>query len=122
MKVDAAGRVWTPREQREVVLDEFERSGLPAAKFAQHIGMKASTLASWIQRRREYRSEADAVKPSGRAALQWVEASVESASGSASRPLVVHLPGGARVEVGDAAQAMLAAELLRALAGGGGRC
>ncbi|MEQ1861363.1 MAG: IS66 family insertion sequence element accessory protein TnpB [Chthoniobacteraceae bacterium] len=120
--MDAGGRVWTPREQREVVLDEFERSGLPAAKFAQHIGMKASTVASWIRRRREDRSEADAVNPSGRAALQWVEASVEATSGGASRALVVHLPGGARVEVADAAQAVLAAELLRALVAGGGRC
>ncbi|MEQ2009953.1 MAG: hypothetical protein ABMA26_24470, partial [Limisphaerales bacterium] len=36
LKMDAAGRVWTLREQREVVLDEFERRGLPAAKSAQH--------------------------------------------------------------------------------------
>ena len=36
LKVDTAGRVWTPREQREAVLDEFERSGMPASKFAEH--------------------------------------------------------------------------------------
>lgn len=120
MKVDAAGRVWTPPEQREAVLDEFERSGMPAAKFAQRIGMKPSTLASWIQRRRERRSEAGAVKSKERAALQWVEASV--ADGGAMRPLVVHLPGGARIEMGDAAQAALAAELLRVLVAGGARC
>jgi hypothetical protein len=38
LKVDVVGRVWTPGEQREAVLDEFERSGLPASKFAAHIG------------------------------------------------------------------------------------
>lgn len=120
MKVDAAGRVWTPCEQRDAVLDEFERSGMPAAKFAQRIGMKPSTLASWIQRRKERRSEAEAVKPKERAALQWVEASV--ADGGATRALLVHLPGGACMEIGDAAQAVLAAELLRALVAGGARC
>lgn len=120
MKVDATGRVWTPREQRDAVLDEFERSGMPAAKFAQRIGMKPSTLASWIQRRKERRSQAQAVKPKERAALQWVEASVTD--GGATRALLVHLPGGARTEIGDAAQAALAAELLRALVAGGTRC
>lgn len=28
LKVDVAGRVWTPCEAREAVLDEFERSGM----------------------------------------------------------------------------------------------
>ena len=46
LKVDTAGRVWTPREQREAVLDEFERSGLPASEFAAHIGVKYPTFAS----------------------------------------------------------------------------
>ena len=32
LKVDVAGRVWTPRARREEVLDEFERSGMAAAK------------------------------------------------------------------------------------------
>jgi sugar phosphate isomerase/epimerase len=44
LKQDAAGRVWTPRARREAVLDEFERSGLPAIKFAAHIGVKYPTF------------------------------------------------------------------------------
>jgi transposase len=48
LKVDAVGRVWTPRERREEVLAEFERSGMPASKFAQHIGVKYSTFANWV--------------------------------------------------------------------------
>ena len=35
LKVDAAGRVWTPRARREALLDEFERGGTPAAEFAR---------------------------------------------------------------------------------------
>ena len=47
LKVDAAGRVWTPREQREAVLDEFERSGVPAAKFAQcNVSVTPGTVES----------------------------------------------------------------------------
>ena len=40
LKVDVPGRVWSPREQREVVLDEFERSGMAGTKFAEHIGVR----------------------------------------------------------------------------------
>jgi hypothetical protein len=53
--------------------------------------------------------------------LKWVEAGVVSAGGAA-RVLTLHLPGGARVEVGDAWQAAMAAELLRALCVGGSAC
>ena len=48
LKVDVAGRVWTPRGRREEVLDEFERGGMPAAKFAAFIGVKYPTFASWV--------------------------------------------------------------------------
>ena len=122
LKVDTAGRVWTPREQREAVLDEFERSGLPASKFAAHIRVKYPTFASWVQKRRKRRE--DGAAPSGQepAALQWVEATVDEAKTSAAGALMVPLPGGARIEVADAAQAVLAAQLLRALGDGGVAC
>jgi len=55
LKQDARGRVWTPPEQREAVLDEFEKSGLPAVQFATHLGVKYPTFASWVQKRRKAR-------------------------------------------------------------------
>jgi hypothetical protein len=122
LKVDTAGRVWTPREQREAVLDEFERSGLPASKFAAHVGVKYPTFASWVQKRRRRRGEGAACARREPAALKWVEARVDEAKAGAAGTLIVHLPGGARFEVGDAAQAALAAQLLRALCGGGVAC
>ena len=122
LKVDTAGRVWTPREQREAVLDEFERSGLPATKFAAHLGVKYSTFTSWGQKRRKRRGDGAAPVRQEPAALRWVEATVEEAKVGAVRTLTVHLPGGARLEVGDAAQAVLAAQLLRAFGGGGSAC
>jgi hypothetical protein len=122
LKVDVSGRVWTPREQREAVLDEFERSGLPATKFAEHIGVKYPTFASWVQKRRRRRGDGAARSRKEPAALKWVEATVDVAEVDTARALVVHLPGGARIEVADAAQAVLAAQLLRALGGGGLAC
>lgn len=94
LKVDVAGRVWTPRELREEVLDEFERSGMPATRFAERIGVKYSTFASWVQKRRRERG--------GRKALPWVEVSVGAPEAPASTVLSVHLPGGARMEIADA--------------------
>jgi hypothetical protein len=122
LKVDTAGRVWTPRVQREAVLDEFERSGLPATKFAAHIGVKYPTFASWVQKRRKRRGDGAARTRQEPAALKWVEATVDDAKPGAARTLIVHLPGGARLELADAAQAALAAQLLRALGGGGVAC
>ena len=122
LKVDMAGRVWTPREQRDAVLDEIERSGLPATKFAAHIGVKYPTFASWVQKRRQRRGNGAGPSRKEPAALQWVEAKVDEAMAGAARTLSVHLPGGARMEVGDAGQAVLAAQLLRALGGGGLAC
>lgn len=133
LKVDVTGRVWTPLGRREAVLDEFERSGMPATKFAEHVGVKYSTFASWVQKRRRQRATAETtgtVKIKGRepAGLKWVEAAVQATMTGHARGLMVHLPGGARMEVAEVSQALLAAELVRALASPalamaeGGRC
>jgi hypothetical protein len=36
-----------------MLLDEWERSGGSAAQFAGYVGIKYSTLANWIQKRRK---------------------------------------------------------------------
>lgn len=38
LKVDEAGRVWTPRELR----DAFDRSGTPETQFAARVGREVS--------------------------------------------------------------------------------
>jgi hypothetical protein len=43
---DTLGRVRTPREKREQILDEYERSGMSGAAFAALVGVKYPTLAS----------------------------------------------------------------------------
>jgi transposase-like protein len=114
LKVDEAGRVWTPRELRDAVLDEFERSGMPATQFAARLGVKYPTFASWVQQRRKSRGDAKSSR--------WVEATVATSEPARSKSLTVQLPGGARMEVVDAAQAKIAALLLRELAAGGAAC
>jgi len=114
LKVDGAGRVWTPRELRDAVLDEFERSGMPATQFAARLGVKYPTFSSWVQQRRKSLDDAKS--------LTWVEAAVASPATARSKSLTVQLPGGARLEVGDVEQAKIAAHLLRELAAGGAAC
>lgn len=121
IKTDKLGRVQTPVVRREQLLDEFERSGLSGVKFAELTGMKYQTLATWLKKRRRGRGECVRARRSKR--LRWLEAVVEPNLGLAPNtgdknplPLVLELPGGAKVQITDAKQAALAAVLLRTLA------
>lgn len=124
LKTDVLGRVKTPRVRQEALLDEFERSGVSGKKFAALVGVNYQTFATWVQRRRRTRGKYPLrAKPRTTPAvrvtepLRLLEAVVEKASMTTTgEPLRVSLPGGGWVEVGDARQAVLAAELLRALA------
>ncbi|NJN06183.1 MAG: IS66 family insertion sequence element accessory protein TnpB [Rhodobacteraceae bacterium] len=124
LKTDSRGHVQTPPGRREMLLDEFEQTGASAAAFAKLVGVRYSTFAAWVQRRRMKRAvDIEPVRRSAEpATLKWVEASVEAACAPKSTALSVHLPGGARMEIGDGAQVLLAAELLRVLAAGGAGC
>jgi hypothetical protein len=116
LKQDVLGRVKTPAERREQLLDEFERSGLTGQKFAAVVGIKYQTFATWAQKRRRQRGAYPAVKTPRQ--LRWLEAVVEEGQSSGDKitlPLVLELPGGAKVQIADAKQAALAAVLLRAL-------
>src|SRR6218665_1472145 len=113
LKQDAAGRVWTPREQREAALEEFERSGLTGAKFAAHIGVKYQTFAGWVRKRRLNRLGGPVTVEGGAGPVRWVEAAVTNPEESAAAWLVVQLPGGARVEIANCVQVPVAAQLLR---------
>jgi hypothetical protein len=116
LKTDVLGRVKTPPERRDALLDEFETSGMSGVKFAEFIGVKYQTWASWVQKRRRQRSTG--AGSGGTPALRFVEAMVQgdavpTPTGSAT--LRVHLPGGAHLEIANREQALLAGELLRTL-------
>ncbi len=115
IKTDVRGRVRVSRERRQSLLAEYEQSGLSARKFAQLAGIKYQTFANWLQKRRRLGSPP--AQPAD--SVRWLEAVVEKAKTSGppgDRVLIVALPCGARMEIGDAHQAGLAALLLRSLA------
>lgn len=108
--VDSRGRVRTSREQRRLILAEFERSGVSGAQFARRTGLKYSTLAGWVQRYRRTKA------PGRQRAVRLLEAVMEQPGGSPSVLATLQFAGGARMEIATVQQAVLAAELLRALA------
>jgi transposase-like protein len=105
--LDTKGRVRTSKEQRRIILAEFERSGVSATQFARRTGLKYSTLAGWVHRYRRTK------RPGRRSPVRLLEAVMGSA------PLIsalqVQLPGGARLEICEAGQIPLAAAMVRAL-------
>ena len=117
LKTDAKGRVATPPERREQLLDEFEHSGLSGAEFARLVGIKYQTFASWAARRRKRRTlpqAPDKVSPT----VRWLEAVVNEAKSPAPNlvsPLRVRLAAGVCIELSEMAQVNLAAALVQAL-------
>lgn len=123
LKTDGRGRVWTPLAQREALLDEFERSGLSGMRFAALHGVKYPSFANWVQRRRRERGAGGPGESNGQhrdpgeTVVQWLEAEVRTGdSRAAPLGLMLHLPGGLRVEVTQPHHVRLAAQLVQALA------
>jgi hypothetical protein len=118
LKQDRKGRVRTPRAKQEAILEEYERSGMSGPEFAQYLGIKYQTFATWVQKRRKGKANGLVV---GKGGVSWLEAEVGGEDNLAGRlGLVVELVGGARMRVGDERGAKLAAAVLRHL--GVGRC
>jgi hypothetical protein len=117
---DAQGRVLVSRERRELLLEQYDRSGMSGVKFAEYIGIKYSTLAYWLQSRRRKREReklslrASAEPEPSNSNGSWIEAVVEK--GSQPRvptgALRIYFAGGAYCQISSAAEAALAAELL----------
>jgi len=124
LKTDTVGRVQTPHDRRETLLEEFDRSGLSAARFATLVGIKYSTFAAWVARRRKQRGEVSAPARAGEP-VRWLEAVVRDAQTPVSRPVVpltLRLPGGRAIELNGLDQVELAAALVRALEKGPAPC
>ncbi len=120
LRQDVKGRVQTPAARREELLDEFDRGGLSGAKFAALVGVKYSTFASWVAKRKRARAGKPGAKNTLRVgALRLVEAMMPAGCEVHATPcaeaLIVHLCGGMRLEITHQSQAQLAAALLKAL-------
>ena len=105
---DSKGRLRTSKEQRRVILAEFERSGISVTQFAHRTGLKYSTFAAWVQRYRRTK------RPLKKSPLRLLEA-VATQPSPVVVALQVQLPGGARLEISEASQIPLAAALIGAL-------
>lgn len=122
LKQDRRGRVRVPKERRDALLEEFARSGLSAAAFAQMAGIKYSTFANWRQQRRKAQGNSDGAPPEVVArggAIRLLEAVVEEQvvrAGGNGAGLLIELPGGGRLTVASPAHLAMAAELLALLA------
>lgn len=118
LPTDSRGRVRVSRQRREQLLDEFERSGMTGAQFARAVGLKYQTFAFWRQERQKRKPVVEGQPAAGKAAtVEWLETVIDKAQASGSvlgSALVVRLPSGAAIEIGNASQAPVAAALLRA--------
>lgn len=118
---DARGRVLITQERRDLLLEEYDHSGMSGVRFAQYVGIKYTTLAHWLRRRRRQRQKEKLLVKAGADAepaknnATWIEAVVEK-NGSRSREkagvLRIYFAAGAYCQVSGAAEVALAAELL----------
>ena len=118
LKTDGLGRVRTPLPRRQSLLEEFERSGLSGAKFAALAGVKYSTFANWLQKRRRQSGEGSKGAKDNAEQVRWLETVIEQAQSPADRDrstMWLELPGGARAQISTSGQVAMAAALLRAL-------
>jgi hypothetical protein len=116
LKRDELGRVRTPRERRAMLVGEFQRSGLPASKFAQLAGVQYNTFWNWL---REHGLTVRRGKKRAQAKPRLVEVCFDpkqAAATSRQAGLEVSLPGGAQASLQHAGQAALLAALIKALA------
>ena len=114
LKTDVLGRVWTPREKREALVAEYERSAMSAAEFAKWSGVKYATFTGWVVKVRKAR-RLRGVEDKGPVAaepMRWAEAVCETTSSGKEPAMVIHFGGGIRVETRDGRSA---AELLMAM-------
>ena len=129
LKQDARGRVRVPRERREALLEEFEKSGASGVKFARLAGIKYPTFANWVQARRKARAERNRTEGAtaprelagGGGAVRMFEAVVDGRerlerAAADTLGLCLELPGGSRLLINSPCQLPLAAELVTLIA------
>ena len=126
---ESVGRVRTSGDRREELLAEYDRSGMTGAAFCRWVGVKYPTFMSWLSKRREAEAGA-ASRPEGGEPMQWLEAVMEEPttecrphrSSGCAESLRIEFGCGARMEIGSASQAALAAAVLRELERSSRRC
>jgi hypothetical protein len=124
-RTDSRRQIRFSRKKREAFLGEFDQSGISGPKFAKQSGIKYTTLAYWLQKRRRQRNKVIPASPSSpdtSSKVSWLEAVVDGPQQKKTTTLrtallVVHGPSGVRLELSEEKQVTLAALLLRELDG-----
>ena len=123
--MDSRKLIRISRKKREALLAQFDQSGLSGSKFAKQAGIKFTTFANWLKKRRRPRSKTISAQksvPGTRSKVRWLEAVVDGPQQKeqaklTTDTLIVHGPGGVRLELSDEKHVKLAAQLLLELDG-----
>jgi hypothetical protein len=111
IKSDRTGRPRYTQDYRDEVLTAYESSGMSGPAFAAHCGLKYPTFATWVARRRR----GDGIPRKAVGPGRFVFAELAPGDGGAGEVRVT-LPGGAVAMLERPGQAVLLAELIKALA------
>ena len=118
LKTDVLGRVRMPADRREAILDAFEQSGMSGQAFAKQVGIKYTTFATWIQKRRRESGKYPQRKlpQSPPSQITFVEAQIEKPFEAALQTaLEVQTAQGVKLMIRSQSEVTLAAELIRSL-------
>jgi len=110
IRSDSRGRMLVAADQREALLDEFERSGLSGMAYCRLHRLTSPTFATWVQKRRR--------RPTAQSAAfaeVVIESRTEAAVASDGQGLRLTLASGTTLEVTRRSQLPLLVELLRSL-------
>jgi hypothetical protein len=119
IRSDSKGGVLVPAEQREALLDAYERSGQSGVAFCQQHGLKYPTFATWVQKRRRLsppeEASSEPIRVPGFAEVMLEAPAPGPPFAPASGNLAITLPDGTRIDIACRSQLSWAAELLRHL-------
>jgi transposase-like protein len=109
IRTGSDGRLRYSPEQRQTLLNAFDRGGQSAMAFSKSHGVSYQTFIAWLRKRRD----GGASLPPG--VSPFAEVMLEASSPSSTSALRILLPCGTVIEVTSRAALPLAAELLSTL-------
>lgn len=109
IRTGSDGRLRYSREQRQDLLEAFDRSGQSAMAFSRQHGVSYQTFIAWVRKRREC---GESLAPDASA---FAEVVVRQPTADCAAALRIVLPCGTIIEVASRAALPLAAELLSTL-------
>lgn len=110
IRTGSDGRLRYSPDQRQALLDAFDRSGMSAMSFTRQHGVQYQTFIAWIRKRRQDTTPSEMSGPAFAEVLLNGREPAPRADG-----LRIVLPCGAMLEVGSRAALPLAVELLNTL-------